>query len=86
MKFKKQVLARFPDAHLVVDCYWPAETQRFELPEPRYMSVRSGELRLDVHNPDDGVGQLHGRAWRSAYYWMIRNPAEIAKLGAALKP
>lgn len=80
MRYKAQVLKHFPNAKLVVRRKWPDT-------EPRYISVyvnpgEDGEMVLDIHDPDKrdeayGV-QMHGAAWRSAYYWCVRNKAEVA--------
>ncbi len=78
MRYKSKVLARFPDARLVVCAEWPDGSG------PRYHRVISGEtygpdaVFLDVHNPDSSWTQGPTAAWRSAYAWCKRNPAPKA--------
>ena len=69
MRCKSKVLARFPDARLDV-------LRRYDDGTPRYCAVFSGARRLDINNPDDGSNQLPTQAWRSAYYWGVRNPLQ----------
>ena len=69
MQAKKKVLVRFPKAHLV-------EVTSF------HWSVMSGEKQertLDITNPDERA-QGKTIAWRSACFWMHRNPETVKQL------
>lgn len=76
MRFKSKVLAQVPNAKPVV-------LRRFPDGEPKYVAIfngPNGRVPMDVGSwvdeLDNGWGgekQLANAAWRSAYYWLIRN-------------
>jgi hypothetical protein len=72
MQCKRKVLAREPEAKLVVIRRWVDGS-------PRYIAVCVGEKRLDINEPDCGEGDYgDGRtqgpaaAWRSAHFFLVR--------------
>jgi len=70
MRYKSKVLAQHPDARLVVRRYHD------DLVTPRYQSVCIGlsfeQNTLDNHDPDTLWQQGAAAAWRSAYYYLVR--------------
>ncbi len=75
MRFKSKVLAQVPNARPVV-------LRRFPDMEPKYVAIFNGEhgrVPMDAVTPDDlndgwgGDKQGHNAAWRSAYFWLVRN-------------
>lgn len=70
MRYKSKVLAQHPDARLVAVRYHD------DLVTPRYQSVVLGPLFdptiLDCHDPDSLWQQGATAAWRSAYYYLLR--------------
>jgi len=76
MQAKRKVLARHPNARLVV-------MRRYPDTEPLYSAVFVGNKRLDVNQPDSGeswTGTPQGAtaAWRSAYYFLVREASAKA--------
>jgi hypothetical protein len=71
MRYKSKVLAQHPDAKPVV-------MRRYPDMEPRYVAIYVGKRRLDLDQPDGddrswgGEQRLHNAAWRSAYYFLVR--------------
>jgi len=75
MKYKAQVLKRHPTAQAVVVTRWSDGTPCYVLVQAR--TVKDGKVvtqSLDIHN-GEGV-QGFTQAWRSAWFWMVRHPAE----------
>jgi hypothetical protein len=77
MRYKAKVLARFPDATPVVVEKWPEGG-------PRYVQIwaapRQPTVALDISD-DRRLGQQgYAAAWRSAYFWCIRNPRPAGHL------
>ena len=70
MRYKAEVIKRFPNAIPVVINRWPDGSARYI----RIMSSVSRIARaLDVNTPNaTQYRQLHAAAWRSAYYCMYR--------------
>jgi hypothetical protein len=75
MRYKAKVLAQIPNATPVVIRRWPDQ-------EPKYVAIyngKNGHVRMDTNVPDaidlgwGGESQLHNAAWRSAYFWLIRD-------------
>ena len=89
MRYKSKVLAHFPDARL-------ATIDRYDDGGPRYQRVVAGpeldEVILDIHTHGDGweIGARHSQratmAWRSAYFWIVRNRAALQQLAAERRP
>ena len=70
MRYKAKVLKRFPEAELFVADRWPDGSAR-------RVSVRVpiadiGHTILDIGTHDQGATA----AWRNAYYWCVRHPAQ----------
>jgi|KBSMisStaDraftv2_1062788.scaffolds.fasta_scaffold1981474_1 hypothetical protein len=72
MRYKSKVLAQHPDAKPVV-------LRRYPDMEPRYVAIYAGKRRLDCDQDDPGDNRswageqrLHNAAWRSAYYYLVR--------------
>jgi hypothetical protein len=71
MRYKGEVLKRFPDAKLVTHGTW---------------TMRHRSVHMRVESPTHGVidvnplvdQQLAVVAWRSAYEWCLRNPLPLA--------
>ena len=77
MRFKSKVLAQVPNARPVV-------LRRFPDMEPKYVAIFNGpggRVAMDIGEPDaedktwGGEKQLANAAWRSAYFWLVRNKA-----------
>jgi len=68
MQAKRKVLARFPEAKLFAATVWPMGGVRHYTVMPGDGTVRY----LDIHDINDPQGTA--AAWRSAYYWCVRNP------------
>jgi hypothetical protein len=76
MRYKSKVLAQVPNARPVV-------LRRFPDGEPKYVAIfngKDGRVAMDIHSWVDeldngwgGESQRHNAAWRSAYYWLVRN-------------
>ena len=91
MRYKAKVLARFPDARLSVE-----RREQWGEPNPAYVTVMAGQptgsdeegwdyssvQRLDIHADDGRQRQLAAAAWRSAYFWCVRNPVPMPALAA----
>lgn len=71
MRYKSKVLTKRPEAKTVV-------LRRYPDMEPRYVAVFVGKRRLDIYDPEGadrswgGRQQLSNAAWRSAYYFLVR--------------
>jgi hypothetical protein len=76
MRFKSKVLAQLPNAKPVV-------LRRFPDMEPKYVAIFNGpngrvpmDDGYDPAEHDSGWGgekQLANAAWRSAYFWLLKN-------------
>jgi len=69
MKCKSRVLKRFPDAKPVV-------VTRAYNGLPHHVAIYANGSRIDMY--DDVIQQGHTAAWRSAHFWMLRNPEASA--------
>lgn len=69
MKYKEKVLKRFPNSEPIVMEQWPDGGAR------RVVIHADGpnSQRLTTH----AGNQSFKGAWRDAYYWCVRNPAEV---------
>jgi hypothetical protein len=65
MKYKQKVLKRFPDAV-------PVTVNKYEDGSPRHISISANGSIIDIYDNSDT--QSYKAAWRSAYYWGVRNP------------
>jgi hypothetical protein len=67
MRYKSKVLATYPNATLAAVTLW-------EDGSPKHWSVVSDakypNATNDIHSPEDVQGKA--AAWRSAYYWQVR--------------
>jgi hypothetical protein len=86
MRYKSKVLEQHPDARLVA-------IDRNDDGTPRYQRVVAGpesDLILDIHDTTERWGQNANNAWRSAYYYLVRQrraaagDALVASVAAAL--
>jgi len=72
MKYKAEVLKRFPMAQAITVTRWSDGTPCYVLIQtPVLKNGKVKNLSLDIHN-GEGV-QGYTAAWRSAWFWMVRN-------------
>jgi len=74
MRYKAKVLSRFPDAKPVVVARWPEG-------EVKYVQIwadpnQRPTIALDAN--ECLYRSSATAAWRSAYYWCVRNPQQKA--------
>jgi len=75
VKYKAEVLKRHPTAQAVVVTRWSDGTPCYVLIQT--YAVKDGKVvrqNLDIHNVSGSQG--YAAAWRSAWFWMVRHPAE----------
>jgi hypothetical protein len=65
MRHKAKVIRYFPSARLETETIWSVDGS------PRRRVVKAGGLTLCIHPNDTEQGAT--AAWRSAYYWCMRN-------------